>query len=116
MLDLDKLHEDFGEKTGRCSGRTVDMLIEALHETGANPLVSVVARHMVHAEQLAGEFLRLANELGYEVKKVSRSVVRVSNPDDERMCPTTFDFQPKGSFSRRFGSTEEVFTDHFTNA
>ena len=114
MLNLEHLHQDFGQKSGRASGRTVDMLVEVAHQTGSCALVSVVARDYKHAEALASQFLRLAEDIGYEAHRNRRTAVSVSDPEEEGWTTTVY-FQPKEVFVKRYGSTEEVFTDHYAN-
>jgi hypothetical protein len=114
MIDLEQLHTQYGKKTQRGEGQTFDMLVEAIHQTGSTSIVSIVGRTAQHAEHLARHFIQLARDMGYEAHPTGWAVIRVVNPDEGR--PTVFDFQSKDRFSKRFGSTEEVFVDHYANA
>jgi len=68
-LDLDQLHDQFGNKHGRQTGRTTDMLVNAIqHADFGVPGIVIIAAHRGHVQDLIIRFHQIVGTLGHSVE------------------------------------------------
>jgi len=68
-IDLDRLHKNYGNKDGIGSGKTWDMLIEAIQTSDFNEdaNIYIIGFNLDFAKILRDYATELAKELGYEI-------------------------------------------------
>jgi len=101
-LDIDRVHNTFNRVvTGRGSGKTTNMLIQALTETDFGNNVTVVALNSVSVPYLEYLLRFLIREMGYSIIKVDRKKFYLDNGQWIEIIPPYTDLKGKSSIIYR---------------
>lgn len=81
MIDIEKLHKDYGKKSGRASGRTFDTIVAAIHQADFCTSPSVILI-IVHNEIMINVIMNMihdiATDLSFQYEYVRKGMVKVN--------------------------------------